>query len=122
VYRRQLVKAVIAGSVEAVSGGTRRSDQEATSTFREQDNSTDSLDFPVERTELRHAVPRDYILAIVNLAFGDDWRQVGTESKEGLPDRAPVAGTSRDAMNRAYRLSILKWHEVVNIDSVEQSQ
>jgi len=75
---------------------------------------------PVPRGELRTAVPRDQIPAIVDPAFGEDWAGLSVPDGSGydggplLPDSSPVIGVEADGEARAYPLRILDWHEVVN--------
>ena len=60
------------------------------------------------------------IRAIVEPAFDDDWpdSDVASEYREGpgLGDDQVVIGLERDGRARAYPLSVLWWHEVVNDD------
>ena len=95
-------------------------------------------DLPVPESALHRAVERDAIPAIVDPAFARDWSGLKTsvpsaplrESVEPrLSPASPVIGVEsralastepgeraagRDGRARAYPLSILEWHEVVN--------
>jgi hypothetical protein len=64
---------------------------------------------------MRHPLPRDYIPAIVDPAFGDDWSGSDGDGREPtLTPDSPVLGVARDGRARAYPLRILNRHEVVN--------
>ncbi len=77
----------------------------------------DGTELPVPTTELRDALPRDYIPAIVDPAFGADWSGLDADGRDPtLPDDTPVLGVERDGRARAYPLRILDHHEVVNDD------
>lgn len=61
----------------------------------------------------------DGIYAIVDPAFASDWSDVDIpdqyqSGESGLPDDAIVVGLEQDGAARAYPLSILWWHEIVN--------
>ena len=81
---------------------------------------------PVPESDLTRALPRDGIRAIVDPAFGEDWGGVKIEvmGPQGfMQTRAPrlapddrVIGVERDGRARAYPLSVLRWHEIVNDD------
>jgi hypothetical protein len=112
--RRQLLGSVaigltggVAGCLGSPSGGTT-----APTDASPGGTSVDGVTLPVPDSELRQPLPRDYIPAIVDPAFGDDWRGIGGLS--GLPDDAPVLGIEHDGRARAYPLRILNRHEVVN--------
>lgn len=75
------------------------------------------VDLPVPSSELRAALPRDSIPAIVEPEFASDWSGLEAPPDVGrplLPEDAPVIGVSRAGRARAYPLRILDWHEVVN--------
>jgi hypothetical protein len=75
----------------------------------------DGVDLPVDRSEMRSPLPRDYIPAIVDPAFGADWSGLDVAGGDPtLPGDAPVLGVERDDRARAYPLRILNRHEVVN--------
>lgn len=77
--------------------------------------SVDDAELPIPRSEMRNALPRDYIPAIVEPAFGTDWSGLdGEEQATSLPDDAAVLGVQRDGRARAYPLRILNHHEVIN--------
>lgn len=86
------------------------------------DESIGSVDLPVPRSELRAALPRDYLPAIVDPAFDDGWRDLDVPDSSMydagplLPDDAAVVGVELGGEARAYPLRILDWHEVVNDD------
>ena len=79
-----------------------------------------SVALPVPRGEIEHRLPADHIPAIVDPAFGEDWRDLEVPSDSTydggplLPDESPVVGVDRAGEARAYPLRILDWHEVVN--------
>lgn len=80
-----------------------------------------NTDLPVPKSELRKALPRDAIPAITDPRFGPDWNGIEIELGEGtyrprLADDDPVIGVERGVLARAYPLSVLSWHEVVNDD------
>jgi hypothetical protein len=67
------------------------------------------------------ALPRDYIPAITEPAFGTDWDGLSLPADSEatsttLPDDAPVVGVVREGDARAYPLRVLEWHEVINDD------
>jgi hypothetical protein len=69
----------------------------------------------VPASELRQALPRDHIPAVVDPAFASDWRGVESNGESlRLPEDAPVLGVERDDRARAYPLRVLNRHEVVN--------
>lgn len=70
-------------------------------------------ELPVSTAELRRAAPRDAIPAISIPAFARDWSGV----RWSLDAEEQVIGVEVDGAARAYPLSVLNWHEVVN-DSV----
>jgi hypothetical protein len=79
----------------------------------------DDVDLPVPRSEMYPALPRDYIPAIVDPAFGTDWDGLSlpadsAATSTSLPGDAPVIGVVREGDARAYPLRVLEWHEVVN--------
>jgi hypothetical protein len=90
--------------------------------------STDHPDrLPVPRDEMVRAAARDEIAAISDPVFGRDWTGVEMESEwwgtgetfSVRPELNPadeVIGVVRDGEARAYPLSVLRWHEVVNDD------
>ena len=79
---------------------------------------------------VRHGTPSDVceesiregfgIRAIVEPAFDDDWPYGGVASEyrvgPGLGDGQVVIGLEREGRARAYPVSVLWWHEVVNDD------
>lgn len=105
------------------SGETTISERSTQQTVRPSD-----VDLPVPESELIEAAPRDGIPAITDPAFGSDWsgleltvsrsvlngqdRQVTIEPRLSPSDE--VIGVVRDGVARAYPLSVLRWHEVVN--------
>lgn len=75
------------------------------------------VDLPVPAGELRVALPKDRIPAIVEPEFASDWSGLEAPAdaeRPLLPDDAPVIGVTRSGSARAYPLRILDWHEVVN--------
>jgi hypothetical protein len=65
---------------------------------------------PVPQSELRRGAPKDAIPAITDPTFAGDWRDL----QWSLADEDQVVGVARDGEARAYPLSLLNWHEVVN--------
>lgn len=75
--------------------------------------------------EFRRAAPRDGIPAITDPTFADDWSEVEIEMPDSNPRGSSVyrprlarddevIGVEVDGRARAYPLSVLSWHEVVN--------
>jgi len=72
-------------------------------------------EFPISRDQLNRGAPKDAIPAIVDPKFADDWSDLGGSSAAlSLSAEDDVIGVERDGEARAYPLSILNWHEVVN--------
>ena len=88
------------------------------------DSESGSQSLPVARAELTRALARDGIPAVVDPVFGSDWAGLSLEvlGPQGFtltiePRLSPddrVIGVERDGQARAYPLSVLRWHEVVN--------
>ena len=76
----------------------------------------DDVELPVPSDEMRTALPRDHIPAIVEPVFADDWDDVDADEDTTLPIDAPVIGVERDGRSRAYPLRVLDWHEIANDD------
>jgi len=86
------------------------------------------LDLPVAREEMLRAASSDAIPGIIDPAFGADWSGLSLtvrarldprqtyDIRPRLDDEAPVIGVERAGTARAYPLSVLNWHEVVNDD------
>ncbi|MFB6298414.1 MAG: DUF3179 domain-containing protein [Salinirussus sp.] len=73
------------------------------------------VDLPVSTAEMRQPLPRDYIPAIVDPAFGADWSGLDAGGRDStFPGDAPVLGVARGGRARAYPLRVLNHHEVVN--------
>lgn len=77
-------------------------------------------DLPVPREELVATI-HSVIPAIVEPAFGPDWSdvsiEVGSKTFEPrLQPSEPVIGIERNGVARAYPLSVLERHEIVNDD------
>jgi hypothetical protein len=79
-----------------------------------------SLGFP-ETICSAEVLSEFHIRAIVDPAFGPDWDGVEVADRyslgfegPGLADDAPVVGVVRDGRSRAYPVSVVWWHEVVN--------
>jgi hypothetical protein len=72
----------------------------------------DDVDLPVDRSELVRGAPKDGIPAIVDPAFARDWSGLD----RSLGDSHLVVGVRRGDEARAYPLSVLSGHEVVNDD------
>lgn len=86
-----------------------------------------ALSLPVPDAELHRALPRDAIPAVVDPAFASDWAGVSVTVSSAplretieprLSEGSQVIGVERAGRARAYPLSVLYWHEVVN-DTVE---
>lgn len=94
---------------------------------------TDTADLPLPDSAFRRAAGRDAIPAIVDPVFGSDWSDVAIDFGDGatyrpeLTDDDLVLGVEHEAVAegesegdtdaapaRAYPLSVLNWHEVVN--------
>jgi hypothetical protein len=74
------------------------------------------VELPVPREDLRTQVGRDFIPAITDPAFADDWSGLDPDDVEDptLPDETAVIGVERGGDARAYPLRVLDWHEIVN--------
>ncbi len=70
----------------------------------------EDVELPVPREELSRGARKDAIPAITEPAFGEDW----SEFTASLDDDQRVIGVVRDGEARAYPLTILSWHEIVN--------
>lgn len=121
--RREFLAASVAGLASGLAGCGRTGDggTGATPTAGSPgDRRIGAVELPVSRGELRAAVPRDRIPAIVDPAFGEDWSGLSVPESSAydggplLPDDSPVVGLKRDGEARAYPLRVLDWHEVVN--------
>lgn len=134
----RLASVGIAGTAGCLAGPPRASDDAAgepgtrsgtTGQSSQQDNQYGSIgdqSLPVPESELQRALGRDGIAAIVDPAFAPDWQglELAVSGPQGFPitiqprlepeDR--VVGVARDGRARAYPLSVLRWHEVVNDD------
>jgi len=82
-------------------------------------------ELPVTREEMFRGAPKDAIPAIVDPVFDEDWSglTVDADDVRGSSDLEPrlqdddeVVGVARNGEARAYPLSVLNWHEVVNDD------
>lgn len=135
--RRDLLAAVAAsGSLLAGCGGRQPSESESaepsststtartpppTATSTDADEpSLASLGFPPTICEAE-VLPDFNIRAIVEPAFAPDWDGLDVDDRyyigfegPGLPDEAPVIGVARGGSARAYPISVVWWHEVVN--------
>lgn len=98
--------------------GPERSGGEAT-------DNTASYSLPVPREELEYGANWDAIPGIVEPRFASDWDDleaavrpydVGFHTRPRLHDTDLVIGLVREGEARAYPLSILRWHEVINDD------
>lgn len=79
--------------------------------------SSESVDLPVSKTELRFGGPPDAITPIIEPAFASDWSEFRNQAPAGeavLSDDVRVIGVERNGTARAYPLSILGLHEIVN--------
>ncbi|WP_255198075.1 DUF3179 domain-containing protein [Halorarius litoreus] len=70
----------------------------------------DGEGLPVPESELRRGAPKDAIPAITDPEFAADWR----DQEWSLSDGDQVVGVARGGEARAYPLSVLNWHEIVN--------
>ncbi len=68
------------------------------------------VDLPVPRSDLVRGAERDGVQAVVDPAFGPDWRS----QERSLVDDDLVIGVTREGAARAYPLPVLRVHEVVN--------
>jgi hypothetical protein len=126
--RRGFLTRVSAGFVGlaahgAVSGGRRPG------SAPEADGRVDSVAgvaLPVPEAELAIARPTDYIPAITEPRFADDWAGLTVsvynnlnqpvDIEPRLTPEDPVIGLTRGGEARAYPLRVLNWHEIVNDD------
>lgn len=80
---------------------------------------------PVPKEKLVRGAPRDAIPAITDPAFAPEWGEIDLRARNPLDGRTyevtvrlsdddPVIGVERDGRARAYPLSVLNYHEVVN--------
>jgi hypothetical protein len=67
-------------------------------------------DLPLSDSDLRRGAPKDGIPAIVDPVFGEDW----SDLEYTLADDDRVIGVAVEDAARAYPLSVLNYHEVVN--------
>jgi len=70
----------------------------------------EDVELPVPKSELNRGAAKDAIPAITDPAFGADW----STADASLSDDDRVIGVVSDGRARAYPLSILNWHEIVN--------
>jgi hypothetical protein len=68
------------------------------------------VDLPLDESALDDVLDKNAIPAIAEPAFGPDW----SEAEATLDDDERVIGVTADGSARAYPLSILNWHEIVN--------
>lgn len=122
MWRRRFLTGMTAGLTAGIAGCLDAGpDDEPSGTVPETPwlvrPSVDGVSLPVPSSELREALPRDYIPAIVDPAFADDWSGLDADGESPrLPADAPVLGVVRDGDARAYPLRILNRHEIVNDD------
>jgi hypothetical protein len=121
-----VVGAVASGLSGCAATGARREDASdttprlaRTADQRRDSRRVDDVTLPVPRTELYPALPRDYIPALRDPAFADDWSGLSLPDDSAgettrLPGDAAVIGVERGGEARAYPLRVLDWHEVVN--------
>lgn len=79
--------------------------------------SSGDIDLPVAQSELRFGGPPDGITPIIDPAFASDWSEFSTQATAGdavLSDAVRVIGVERGGAARAYPLSVLGLHEIVN--------
>ncbi len=121
--RRRLLAAVAAGTATLAGCLGGRSDGEAdgaTPTTTAEDlgeNVSSVVRYGTPSTVCQEEIRSDPgIYAVTDPAFGPDWSDVSAERYEPLADDETVVGVVRDGVARAYPLSILTYHEVVNDD------
>ncbi len=76
-----------------------------------------NVELPVAQSELDFGGPPDSITPIIEPAFASDWSEFSDQVPAGddvLPDEVLVIGVERDGAARAYPLSVLGLHEIVN--------
>jgi len=122
--RRRFLAAVLGAATVGIAGCNQAEGDDGTTTEAVTptpdpiQGQVGSVDLPVPREELRTALPRDEIPAIVDPAFDEDWTGLdgpdAPDSDPLLPADSPVIGVERDGRARAYPLRILDWHEAVN--------
>ncbi len=79
--------------------------------------SSGQVDLPVPESELEFGGPPDGITPIIDPAFASDWSEFSDQAESGdtaLSDAVQVIGVERDGAARAYPLSVLSLHEIVN--------
>jgi hypothetical protein len=126
--RRRFLQALTAGVTGAIAGCLSGTDSTtpqpeataptpATGTPASAATGVGEPELPVPLTEMRHTLPRDYIPAITDPAFAEDWRGLEAPVEDPtLPGETPVLGVQRDDRARAYPLRVLNHHEIVNDD------
>ena len=111
VHRRRYLRLLAAGSIAAA--GCPDAARAPTPEPRET-GTVAGTELPVPLSAMRQPLPRDYIPAIVDPAFGTDWQGLGGGTR--LPADAPVIGVTREGRERAYPIRVLARHEIVNDD------
>jgi hypothetical protein len=113
----------VAGCLGSLEGRIRGHGRGPEQSGGEATDNTASYSLPVPREELEYGASRDAIPAIVEPRFAPDWSDLETAvrpydvefySRPRLHDTDLVIGLVREGEARAYPLSILRWHEVVN--------
>jgi len=131
--RRTFLRAAAAAGLTGLAGcgslGYRGSDGDGRTDVRDGGSGATTREplpgetaLPVPRSALRRAAERDGIPAITDPAFGPDWAGISYERSDGETYTPRLSGDDlvvgiTDAAGeraRAYPLSLLRWHEVVN--------
>lgn len=122
--RREYLSIAAASALGSLTGCVSAStpkDREAGASTGSPSTSDPAL--PVSDSELYRALPRNEIPAIVEPAFAADWEGLSitvasAPLRESVEPRlsagSRVIGINRGNQPRAYPLSVLSWHEVVN--------
>jgi hypothetical protein len=120
--RRRFLGALGAGLTIGLAGctgngtdlsGPNSTDPAPTATVSTESSRAASLadpDLPLSDSDLRRGAAKDAIPAITDPAFASDWSGV----EASLVDENRVIGVAVEGKARAYPLSVLNWHEVVN--------
>lgn len=99
------------GAVSAAPGGTVAGEPS-------------DVELPIPASELTRGASKDAIPAIVDPVFADDWSGFEADVRDQfgeqrtieprLTDTDVIVGIVREGEARAYPLSVLNWHEIVN--------
>lgn len=123
-FRRHFLKTIPCAMTGALAGCQDLLSSRATAECEELDRTTSRTiefseeDLPISKEELVKATKKDQIRAITEPVFESDWsnldKRLGRETNQKLASDDLVLGIERGDKARAYPLSILWTHEVVN--------